>query len=77
MMYLDDETRQWAEKGIIDDSDLIVHKDSNGAILKAGDTVVLIKDLKVKGTTVETRLNTMENNTVSDLRKFKTWVWLN
>lgn len=31
-----------------------------------------VKDLKVKGTTVETRLNTMENNTVSDLRKFKT-----
>lgn len=27
-----------------------ITKDSNGAILKDGDTVTLIKDLKVKGT---------------------------
>lgn len=27
----------------------IVHRDSNGAVLSAGDTVVLIKDLPVKG----------------------------
>ncbi|HYG20378.1 MAG TPA: alkylphosphonate utilization protein, partial [Ohtaekwangia sp.] len=27
----------------------VVHKDSNGTVLQSGDTVVLIKDLDVKG----------------------------
>ena len=49
MMYLDDDTKSWAEEGIIDESDVILHKDSNGIILEPGDTVTLIKDLKVKG----------------------------
>lgn len=54
VLYLDDETLAWAKAGMasgaaIADTDAIVHKDSNGAILSAGDTVTLIKDLKVKG----------------------------
>lgn len=52
MMYLDEEMEKWAQAtglGIEDDSDKIIHKDSNGAILENGDTVVLIKDLNVKG----------------------------
>lgn len=51
MLYLDDETLAWAKAGATDESaeDTLVHKDSNGAVLKAGDTVVLIKDLNVKG----------------------------
>lgn len=51
MLYLDDEILTWAKatgEGD-DDEDKIVHKDSNGAILEAGDTVVLIKDLTVHG----------------------------
>ena len=28
---------------------VVIHKDSNGHVLQAGDSVVLIKDLKVKG----------------------------
>ncbi|MDV7340680.1 PhnA domain-containing protein [Terasakiella sp. A23] len=32
-----------------DDEDTLKHIDSNGAVLAAGDTVVLIKDLNVKG----------------------------
>lgn len=47
MLYLDDETRTWAESGA-DEPD-IVHVDSNGHVLADGDTVVLIKDLTVKG----------------------------
>jgi len=31
------------------DENTIVHRDSNGAILSAGDTVTLVKDLNVKG----------------------------
>lgn len=47
MMYMDEETREWAEQGLVDTS--IIHKDSNGNVLNAGDTVTLIKDLVVKG----------------------------
>jgi len=50
MMVLDEDTLQWAkntEEGEVEDK--IVHFDSNGAILEAGDSVVLIKDLNVKG----------------------------
>ncbi len=46
MLYLDDETLAWAKAGAIRES---MHKDSNGAPLAAGDTIVLIKDLPVKG----------------------------
>jgi len=50
MMYLEDDVKAWAEAGIQgDDEDAVVHKDSNGAVLENGDTVVLIKDLKVSG----------------------------
>nr|WP_284377169.1 alkylphosphonate utilization protein [Amylibacter marinus] len=45
-IYMEDATRRWAEVGALRDS---AHKDSNGAVLNAGDNVVLIKDLPVKG----------------------------
>lgn len=47
MMYLEEETRKWAEAGIT--SSDTKHVDSNGVELQTGDSVVLIKDLKVKG----------------------------
>jgi protein PhnA len=51
MMYLDEETLVWAAAtGEGEDEDgKIVHKDGNGNILLDGDSVVLIKDLDVKG----------------------------
>lgn len=48
MMYLNEAQMEWAQAGLTGD-DAVVHKDSNGQILKAGDSVVLIKDLNVKG----------------------------
>ncbi len=48
MLYLDDETLQWAEAGVAGD-DAAPTRDSNGNVLQAGDTVTLIKDLDVKG----------------------------
>ena len=42
-LYLDDETRAWAENVAPD----LGHKDSNGVPLSAGDTIVLIKDFKL------------------------------
>jgi protein PhnA len=44
-LYLDDDTRAWADNV----AQTSAHKDSNGTPLAAGDTVVLIKDLPVKG----------------------------
>ena len=44
-LYLDDETRAWADNVVAQSQ----HKDSNGTTLEQGDTVVLIKDLPVKG----------------------------
>lgn len=51
MLYLDDETLDWANAAGdgASDEDVIKHVDSNGALLEAGDTVTLIKDLDVKG----------------------------
>lgn len=46
--YLEPEVLSWAEAGLSATPD-VVHKDSNGAVLSGGDTVVLIKDLQVKG----------------------------
>lgn len=51
MMYLEDDTLKWAKatgEGE-DESEKVIHKDSNGVKLESGDTVVLIKDLNVKG----------------------------
>ncbi|NOU60311.1 PhnA domain-containing protein [Marinifilum caeruleilacunae] len=51
MLYLDEETMTWAQatgEGE-DDEDKVKHVDSNGVELQPGDSVVLIKDLKVSG----------------------------
>ncbi|MGC1503787.1 MAG: alkylphosphonate utilization protein [Sulfitobacter sp.] len=44
-LYLDEERQAWADNTPAETG----HKDSNGVALAAGDTVVLIKDLNVKG----------------------------
>jgi protein PhnA len=52
MLHLDDETLTWAKtSGTYDNAaeEILVHKDSNGTVLVNGDTVVLIKDLDVRG----------------------------
>ena len=51
MLYLDDDLLAWAQatgEGQTDD-DNVKHLDCNGAVLTAGDTVTLTKDLNVKG----------------------------
>lgn len=51
MMYLDEDALEWAKATGEDEDEegKIIHKDSNGNILLDGDSVVLIKDLDVKG----------------------------
>ena len=53
MMYLEEETQQWAAATGESTADAEAgsgHVDSNGAALQTGDTVTLTKDLNVKGT---------------------------
>ena len=60
MMYLEDDALTWAKstgEGEAEDEALI-HKDSNGVTLESGDTVVLIKDLPVKGTSMVAKRGT-------------------
>jgi protein PhnA len=54
MMYLDEESLEWAQDlgDGVEEPMKVVHRDVNGVILKAGDSVVLIKDLKVKGSSM-------------------------
>jgi len=50
-MYLEDDVLNWAKEGLPEEKDpnAPVYRDSNGVELNAGDTVVIIKDLPVKG----------------------------
>ena len=63
-MYLDEDTLAWAQatgEGE-DDENKIIHRDSNGVILEHGDSVVLIKDLKVKGSSMVAKQGTAVRN---------------
>lgn len=64
MMYLEEDTLVWAQatgEGE-DDENKIIHRDVNGVILQAGDSVVLIKDLKVKGSSMVAKQGTAVRN---------------
>ncbi|MFH6767775.1 PhnA domain-containing protein [Gaetbulibacter aquiaggeris] len=64
MMYLDDEAialaRATGEHE--DESSKIIHRDVNGVNLEVGDSVVLIKDLKVKGSSMVAKQGTAVRN---------------
>lgn len=64
MMYLDDEAlalaRATGEQE--EDSAKIIHRDINGVILENGDSVVLVKDLKVKGSSMVAKQGTAVRN---------------
>ncbi|MBU2949974.1 PhnA domain-containing protein [Tamlana agarivorans] len=64
MMYLDDEALALARAtGEHEDAaNKIIHRDVNGVILDNGDSVVLIKDLKVKGSSLVAKQGTAVRN---------------
>lgn len=64
MMYLDDENLEWAKAtgDHTGDGNINFHKDSNGNILQNGDTVTLIKDLDVKGSSINAKIGTAVRN---------------
>jgi protein PhnA len=60
MMYLEDEVLEWAKatgEGK-EESEQVIHRDVNGVILENGDSVVLVKDLKVKGSSMVAKQGT-------------------
>jgi len=64
MMYLEDEILEFAKatgEGEAD-ADKIIHRDINGVVLETGDSVVLIKDLKVKGSSLVAKQGTAVRN---------------
>lgn len=60
MLYLEEDDLRFAQatgEGL-DENEKIIHRDVNGTILQAGDSVVLIKDLKVKGSSMVAKQGT-------------------
>ena len=60
MLYLEDDVLRFAKatgEGL-DESEKVIHRDVNGTILQAGDSVVLVKDLKVKGSSLVAKQGT-------------------
>lgn len=64
MMYLEDDVLLLAKASGDDktDDDKIIHRDVNGVVLEQGDSVVLIKDLKVKGSSMVAKQGTAVRN---------------
>jgi len=53
---------EWGKDSVQEDNDAQVIKDSNGNILNDGDTVSVIKDLKVKGSSSVIKVGTKVKN---------------
>ena len=49
MMYLEEAEQKLADAAINADANKVVFRDANGVELKAGDSIVILKDLDVKG----------------------------
>lgn len=64
MMYLDQETLKWAKAAAEDQEEAVAEKhcDCNGAELRTGDSVVLIKSLDVKGSSLNAKMGTVVKN---------------
>jgi len=64
MLYLEDEILEFAKKTGEGEAaaDEVIHRDVNGVVLQTGDAVVLIKDLKVKGSSLVAKQGTAVRN---------------
>jgi protein PhnA len=64
MLYLDDKKMAWAKAtgDHENDSAVALHQDAYGVQLHYGDTVILTKNLDVKGSSVNARLGTVIKN---------------
>lgn len=64
MMYLSEEHLAWAKATGDHENDASVelHRDANGHVLQNGDSVVLVKSLDVKGSTLNAKMGTVVRN---------------
>ncbi|SDG92031.1 PhnA domain-containing protein [Winogradskyella thalassocola] len=64
MMYMEEDLLELAKASGDgeDDENKLIHRDVNGVILEHGDSVVLIKDLKVKGSSMVAKQGTAVRN---------------
>ncbi|WP_282030463.1 PhnA domain-containing protein [Winogradskyella eximia] len=64
MMYMEEDILELAKASGDgeDDENKLIHRDVNGVILEHGDSVVLIKDLKVKGSSMVAKQGTAVRN---------------
>ena len=49
MMYLEEDELKLAQQAVNAEANKLVYKDANGVELHAGDSIVILKDLEVKG----------------------------
>lgn len=61
MMYLDEDTKNWA-KETIQEGEAIIHRDAHGNILANGDKVVITETLNVKGANLSAKKGTVVHN---------------
>ena len=63
MIYLDEQELEWAKEGIVEENpNALVHRDNNGVVLQNGDSVTVIKDLNVKGSSLVAKRGTAVRN---------------
>jgi protein PhnA len=64
LLYLDEEKLSWAKATGDHESNALVdiHKDAYGQVLQHGDTVILTKNLDVKGSSLHAKLGTVVKN---------------
>lgn len=55
-------TYEWSENDLLEQNEEKIVKDSNGNPLQDGDSVILIKDLKVKGSSIVLKKGTKAKN---------------
>ena len=53
---------EWSENEPVDVSDDPTYRDANGSVLQDGDTVTVIKDLKLKGSSTVVKVGTKVKN---------------
>ena len=55
-------SHEWSKNAVANDDVVATIKDSNGNVLTDGDTVTVIKDLKVKGSSLVVKVGTKVKN---------------
>lgn len=73
ILYLEDNTLEWAKASgdHLNDGVVEFHRDVNGTILQNGDSVTLVKDLDVKGSSLTAKMGTTVRNIRLDSTNFE------